>query len=215
MAGPAIEQALLMRGIGCRCTIETPAANDRPDPRSNTVPVSTARTATVRTRPLLVRRIDGAEVPAAGIWDVATSSGFAIAATNGSAPAPLRIVDGSLTVDPRPEESALELRFDGGLHLKVSPASIRVPGNAHGLSDWPLTGVVGGAGEDLAVSLVLSYHGVFRYGDNAWARFAGVGSAAATDTTRRLGRGRKRAVVADLLFAAPRADEQLDGHVAA
>lgn len=149
----------------------------------------------------LVQRRGDAELPAAGRWQLHRSSFVGVSSRRGELQVLVR--NGSLDVTDPADRSTLAInaaRGARGFGLRASTVGFRADG--HGFSRWRLDGFVDDGATRYAVQLDMTYHGVRRSGDRAWAWFTG--QAVTTPATRRF-RPRKTAplVVLDLLFDAP------------
>jgi hypothetical protein len=149
----------------------------------------------------LIQRHDNAELPAVGHWMLHRASFVGL--TDRTATFRPSVSDGSLRVTEEPTMSRLDIRAGlGDRRIQISASPARVAADNHGFSRWELVGTVDDGIARHEVELTLSYRGVRRRGDRAWAWFLGQGRSIAT-SRRWLRRRAVLHVVLDLLFVAP------------
>lgn len=144
----------------------------------------------------LIRRLDGMELPAAGIWPLVRASHVAIAPACGARPLETAVHAGHLVVTPNVDDATLSLALgqDGAVRFTGQP--LLVTSTTYGTVEWTFEGIVRCEQESAPMTLTLGYHGVYRRAGRAWAWFTGSGriSPHCEDS---------REVVVDLLFEAP------------
>jgi hypothetical protein len=144
----------------------------------------------------LIRRVDGMELPAAGIWPLVRASHVAIAPARDARPLETAIHAGHLVVTPNVDDATISLALgqDGAVRFAGQP--LLVTPTSYGTIEWTIEGLVTCEQESAAMTLTLGYHGVYRRAGRAWAWFTGSGriSPQCEDS---------REVVVDLLFEAP------------
>ena len=137
---------------------------------SATATRSDAPTATSAATP--IRRHDGLEVPAAGMWPLVVSSSVkrSIARTRYE---PLPITAGWLDVADDPSASWLHIQLcDRVIDLTV----VDIAADPFELSAWHLAGVAASTDVDARqqpVTMALRYHGVYRRGGQIWVWLSG------------------------------------------
>jgi hypothetical protein len=155
---------------------------------------------TIPSHQTLVLRTGDKELPAPGRWTLHPASFVGVSTHRG--PTRTSVSDGSLDVREPPARSILAITaWDGDRTLRLTASTVGVEADGHGFSRWQLVGVLDD-GTARAVDLTLTYRGVRRFGENAWAWFTGEAVAATVGHPRRARRGEPR-VVFDLLFNAP------------
>jgi hypothetical protein len=164
-----------------------------------TTTLSTPPTFTTRTSAsdaaLPIRRHEGIEVPAAGLWPLLTSSYVSRSSARGERQQ-LAITSGWLDLDVQPAASWMHLELaDRAIDLTVTD----IADDTHGLAAWHLAGrSVAGEQRD-PVTMALRYHGVYRRGPEMWAWYSGSAVIGAPTRRRRTAGDR---LSLDLLFAA-------------
>jgi hypothetical protein len=150
---------------------------------------------------LLVQQHGDAELPGTGQWPLHRASFVGMSSRRDQVQ--LSVQDGSLNLTEPPDRSTLAItaaRGDRGFRLRASTVGFRADG--HGFSRWRLDGVVADGTTRHAIRLDMTYHGVRRSGDRAWAWFTGH-AVTAPATGRFWHRQAALVVVLDLLFDAP------------
>ena len=144
----------------------------------------------------LIRRVDGMEIPSAGIWPLVRASHVAIAPACDARPLETAVHSGHLVVTPNVDDATISLALgqDGAVRFTGQP--LMVAPTSYGTVEWAMEGLVRCEQESAAMTLTLGYHGVYRRAGRAWAWFTGSGriSPECEDS---------REVVVDLLFEAP------------
>jgi hypothetical protein len=149
----------------------------------------------------LIQRRGDAELPANGHWALHQVSFVGVSNLHDRLQLP--VSNGMLSIADPPHPSSLTIvaaRDDRWIRLTASTLAIHPDG--HGLSTWQLTGTLDDGTTAHDVDVTMSYHGVRRRSDHAWAWFTGRARKAATPP-RLLRRRGELTVVLDLLFNAP------------
>jgi hypothetical protein len=151
----------------------------------------------------LVQRRAGIELPAAGHWTLHRSSfvGLTIGRHRGQ----IAVTDGSLTITDPPERSTVTISAAQDEHwIRLTASTVEVQADPDGFSRWQLSGAADDGTSLHPIELHMTYHGVRRRGDMAWAWFTG--RAIVPTPARRFRRQRPElSVVLDLLFNSPAA----------
>lgn len=148
---------------------------------------------------ILVRDVDGLEVPAPGVWPLLAAS--AIRRRRGPTTIDLPIHQGWLEVADDPRTSWMRIDTDDVL---LETTSAIVAPHAFEASAWQLDGIAEGAGARRPLRLDLVYCGVFRRAGRTWAWFTGSGHIGDGDAHRRFRRPEVDELSVDLLFSAGR-----------
>jgi hypothetical protein len=149
----------------------------------------------------LVQRLDDAELPAAGHWDLHRVSYLGI--SSGRERLPLSISEGTLTITDPPQESTLAINAaSADRWIRLDASTVAIHADPDGFSRWQLAGTLEEGTTSEPIDVSITYHGVRRRGDRAWAWFTG---RATTCSHERRFRGSRsgRTVLLDLLFDAP------------
>jgi hypothetical protein len=149
----------------------------------------------------LIQRRGAAELPASGIWSLHQSSHVSV--SSGASRRRLAVSAGTLVVAGDPERSSLTIVAGAdGRHVNLTALADVIHADAQGFSRWKLTGTLMDGSARHRIEMGMSYHGVHRRADQAWAWFTG---RASTPLTRRgLRRARPDLTLEfDLLFDAP------------
>jgi hypothetical protein len=152
----------------------------------------------------LIQRLGGVELPAPGRWTLHRSSFVGI--SNGRHRSQVAVSDGLLTIADPPEGSSIEIltaQSERSIRLTASMEAIRE--DPDGFSCWQLRGAVEDGVSRHPVDLTLTYHGVRRRGDRAWAWLTGR-AATPRPQNRVWRRPPALSMVLDLLFDAPAFD---------
>lgn len=150
----------------------------------------------------LVQHDGTIELPAVGRWGLHRTSCVYVAV--GRRLVRLPVTDGWLDVGPpRCRSTLVIVAGDDRRTIRLDAHTMTVRGDHNGLSRWPLTGIADDHGTSRDVDVGLSYHGVHRNGDAAWARFTG--TAQSPPDAGRWRRPAGLALTLDLLLAAPTA----------
>lgn len=148
-----------------------------------------------RTESLPIRRHDGIEVPAAGLWPLLTSS-YVCRSAGRRERQQVAVTDGWFDLDVDPAKSWLHLDLaDCVIDLTVTG----IADDAFGMSAWHLAGQATVGPQLQPVTMALRYHGVHRRGPQLWAWFSGT-AVVGPPSTRRRSTGERLSL--DLLFAA-------------
>jgi hypothetical protein len=157
-----------------------------------TIPITNAQ---------LIQRRGDAELPANGNWMLHRASFVGVSTLNHRLQ--LRVSDGVMKVAEAGRPSTLTIvAAQDGRWLRLVASTVTIDADRDGLSTWHLTGTVDDDGGRREVEVQLTYHGVRRRGDQAWAWFTGRVRRAATPP-RLLRRRGELTIVLDLLFHGP------------
>ena len=121
---------------------------------------------------------------------------------------PRRVLDGAFDIDETPDQSAMHLTLAGPDDMTFQGRLTRVVANHHGMSEWTIGGTLTHAEQSTPMTLVVSYHGVYRSSGRVWAWFSGRGAMVVPSKRRwwrRSGLVQRTTVVLDLILDPPRA----------
>ena len=150
---------------------------------------------TTHPEALPIRRHEGIEVPAAGLWPLLTSSYVSRSSARGGREQ-LAIASGWLDLDVQPAASWMHLELADRL---IDLTVIEIADDAYGMSAWHLAGRSVADERHDPVTMALRYHGVYRRGPEMWAWYSGSAVIGAATGRRRTAGDR---LSLDLLFAA-------------
>ena len=172
--------------------------------------MTTTTTTTTIDRRSLIQRRGEAELPANGHWELHRVSYVGYSHLHDQLQLPVSHGLLSITDPPQaPNLTIVAAHHDHWFRLTASTTAI-LP-DPHGLSTWQLTGTLDDGTTRHAVDVAMTYHGVRRRSDEAWAWFTGRVRKSATPPRLLRKRG-ELAVVLDLLFNAPLSVERHNGH---
>ncbi len=124
----------------------------------------------------LIRRHCDLEVPSPGLWRLAPGSYVAIAPSRRQHLNPRRVLDGAFDIDETPDQSAMHLTVGGPDDMTFQGRPTTVVANHHGMSEWSITGTLTHEERSTPMTLLVSYHGVYRSSGRVWAWFSGKGA---------------------------------------
>jgi hypothetical protein len=118
-----------------------------------------------------------------------------------------RVVDGAIDIDETPDQSSMRLTVAGPDDMTFQGRPTRVVPNHHGMSEWAIEGALTHDERSTPMTLVVSYHGVYRSSGRVWAWFSGRGAVVVPSPPRwwrRSHRTERATVVLDLILDPPR-----------
>ena len=124
----------------------------------------------------LIRRHRDLELPSPGLWRTAQGSYMAIATSRRDPLIARRVVDGAIDIDETPDQSSMRLTVAGPDDMTFQGRPTRVVPNHHGMSEWAIEGALTHDERSTPMTLVVSYHGVYRSSGRVWAWFSGRGA---------------------------------------
>lgn len=152
-----------------------------------TLPPSTTTNSsapTAASAAMLIRRHDGVEVPATGMWPLVVSSSVKRAVTR-TTHEQLSIASGWLDIADDPAASWLHIQLRDRI-IDLTPVDIA--DDPCELSTWHLTGVAKSTDTDVhqqPVTMALRYHGVYRRSGRIWAWFSGTAVVGVAKSRRK------------------------------
>ncbi|MGH9135381.1 MAG: hypothetical protein ACRDZZ_15685 [Ilumatobacteraceae bacterium] len=125
------------------------------------------------TSALPIRSIGDLEVPTAGTWPIVRASSVDRSTHRPKGLRPLRVLAGRFEIAEDPADSSLRIDVEDSTLIATT---VSISADPNGMSRWRLAGVVERVGGHDPLTLSLSYHGVYRRGDELWAWMSGTGS---------------------------------------
>jgi hypothetical protein len=154
----------------------------------------------------LIRRNRDLEIPSPGLWRMAPGSYVAIAPSRREPLVARRVLEGAIDIDETPDQSSMRFTVAGPDEMTFQGRPTRVVANHHGMSEWAIEGALTHNEQSSPMTLVVSYHGVYRSSGRVWAWFSGRGAVVVPSQPRRWRSSRRneRATVAlDLILDPP------------